>query len=50
MGGAKGVGWEVFWAGKTLLLLCVGVVLGAFPKWETMEAQFPIYMIAYKVF
>ena len=38
------------WAARLLLLLCVGVVLGAFPKWETMEAQFPIYRIAYKVF
>ena len=38
------------WAARLLLLLRVGVVLGAFPKWDTMEAQFPIYRIAYKVF
>ena len=38
------------WAARTLLLLRVGVGLEAFPKWETMEAQFPIYRIAYKVF
>ena len=37
------------WVARTLLLL-VGVRLEAFPKWETMEAQFPIYRIAYKVF
>ena len=42
MGGAKGVGWEVFWAGKTLLLLRVGVVLGADPVRVTPGAQFPI--------
>ena len=38
------------WAARLLLLLRVGEVLGAFPKWETKEAQFPIYRIAYKVF
>ena len=38
------------WAARNLLLLHIGVVLEAFPKWETMEAQFPIYRIAYKVF
>ena len=38
------------WAAGILLLLHVRVGLEAFPKWETMEAQFPIYRIAYKVF
>ena len=38
------------WAARILLLLRVGVGLEAFPKWETLEAQFSIYRIAYKVF
>ena len=38
------------WEARNLLLLRVGVGLEAFPKWETMEAQFPIYRIAYRVF
>ena len=38
------------WAARNLILFHVGVGLEAFPKWETMEAQFPIYRIAYKVF
>ena len=48
----RGQGGQVreTWAARTLLLLRVGVGLEAFPKWETMEAQFSIYRIAYKVF
>ena len=38
------------WAAGILLLIRVGVGLEAFPKWEIMEAQFPLYRVAYKVF
>ena len=39
-----------FWAAGILLLLHVGVVLGAGPDWETPGAQFSINRQAYKVF